>query len=79
MYDNYDRVWFGTPKGICSYDGQEWKKHKLNKKRNRVQNLFIDTFDNKWICTNKSIIVYNLEGVEFKNNKLENEKLIVSK
>ena len=77
--DDYDRVWVGTEKGFVSYDGKRWEKHKINKKEPFVINLFIDAFDNKWLCTHKKIIIYNTEGVEFKNNISDTENIIVSR
>ena len=44
-----------------------------------IISLFIDAFDNKWICTPKSVIVYNSEGVEFKNNSTNESGVVVSK
>ena len=41
--------------------------------------MFIDSFDNKWICTPKNVIVYNDDGVEFKDNIITNNSVIVSK
>ena len=79
VYDDYDRVWVGTEKGVVSFDGLDWKKHKTNNKKTLITSLFIDDFDNKWICTSKNVIVYNADGVEFKNNISSENSVIVSK
>ena len=79
IYDNYDRVWVASEKGIVSYDGERWKKHKINNKNLFITSLFVDNFDNKWVCTSKNIIVYNVDGVEFKSNVTINNSVIVSK
>ena len=64
---------------ITSYDGVVWEKQKIKNKKQLIINLFIDAFDNKWICTSKNVIVYNLEGVEFKNNSTNESSVVVSK
>ena len=67
--DDYDRVWVSTER-VNSFlmMVKIGKKQKIKNQKELITNLFIDSFDNKWICTPKNIIVYNLEGVEFKNN-----------
>ena len=77
--DDYDRVWVSTESEIISYDGVIWKKQKTKNKKELIINFFIDDFDNKWICTPKRVIVYNLEGVEFKNNNTNESSVVVSK
>jgi streptogramin lyase len=64
---------------VISYDGDDWKKHKLKNHRSLIISLFVDAFDNKWICTSNNIIVFNTEGVEFKNNITNENIVIVSK
>jgi ligand-binding sensor domain-containing protein len=61
--DEYNRVWFASTKGIISFDGTDWKKYKIHKKLKTVFSVFIDKKDNKWISTEKALIVYNEEGV----------------
>ena len=36
-------------------------------------------FDNKWICTLNNIILFNTEGIEFKNNITIADNVIVSR
>ena len=72
-------VWVGTEREIVSYDGAVWEKQKTKNKKHLIVNLFIDAFDNKWICTAKNVIVYNPEGVEFKNNSTNESSVVVSK
>ena len=79
VYDDYDQIWVGTDKGVVSFDGEDWKKHKISHKKALVTSLFIDDFDNKWVCTLKDVIVYNIDGVEFKNNISAQNSVIVSK
>ena len=55
------------------------KKQKAKNKKQLIISLFIDAFDNKWVCTPNSVIVYNLEGVEFKNNNTNESSVVVSK
>jgi len=66
--DDYDRIWVATEKEVVSYDGKKWKKHKTHNKKEKINNFYIDFFDNKWICLYDKTVIYNLEGVEFKNN-----------
>ena len=30
--------------------GKKWKKHKTHDKKEKINNFYIDFFDNKWIC-----------------------------
>ena len=69
----------GLRKRVFSYDGEQWKKHKINNKNSLITSLIVDNFDNKWVCTLKNVIVYNIEGVEFKSNITTNNSVIVSK
>ena len=77
--DDYDRIWVSTEKGVVSFDGHRWEKHKHENKKTSINNLFIDAFDNKWICTTTKLVVYNSEGVEFKNNNINKNNVVVSK
>ncbi|MBT5750288.1 MAG: hypothetical protein HOI39_04085, partial [Flavobacteriales bacterium] len=77
--DGYDRVWVSTEKGVISYEGDSWRKYRLKKQRSLIINLFVDAFDNKWIHTSNNIIVFNDEGVEFKNNITNENSVVVSK
>ena len=77
--DDYDRIWVSTKNKIISYDGESWKKQKRKNQKSSINNFFIDGFDNKWICTSKGVAVYNLEGVEFKNNTINESSVVVSK
>ena len=55
--DDYDRVWVSTEREIVSFDGEDWKKHKLKNKKSLIISLFVDAFDNKWISTSKNVVV----------------------
>ena len=68
-----------TEKGVISHEGDSWRKHRLKNKRSLIISLFVDAFDNKWICTSNNIIVFNNEGVEFKNNITNENSVVVSK
>jgi len=70
-------VWLSTEESVVFYDGKKWKKHKTNKEKKTITNVLIDGHDNKWVCTSKSLTIYNKEGVEFqKNNHTENNVLV---
>ena len=78
--DDYDRVWVSTEKGVISYDGDKWERKKTKIwKKEVITNLFIDAFDNKWICTLTDIVLFNAEGIEFKNNITTENSFIVSR
>ena len=64
---------------MISYEGDSWRKYRLKKQRSLIINLFVDAFDNKWIHTSNNIIVFNDEGVEFKNNITNENSVVVSK
>ena len=64
--DDYDRIWIGTPKGISSFDGIEWQLYKATKKKMNHYSIYIDENDNKWIGTEKALLVLNQDGVNEK-------------
>jgi len=69
--DDYDRIWIGTQEGISSFDGTEWKLYKATKKKRNHYSIYIDENDNKWIGTEKALLVLNQDGV--------NEKTLTNK
>jgi len=69
--DDYDRIWIGTQEGISSFDGVEWKLYKATKKKMNHYSIYIDENDNKWIGTEKALLVLNQDGV--------NEKTLTNK
>jgi ligand-binding sensor domain-containing protein len=69
--DDYDRVWIGTQEGISSFDGKEWKLYKANKQKMNHYSIYIDSKDNKWIGTEKALLVLNQDGVSEQTNKLK--------
>jgi len=52
---------------------------RINNKTSFVISVLIDGFDNKWVSTSNSVIVYNTVGVEFKNNITDNNIFLVIK
>lgn len=71
--DEYNRIWIGTTSGVVTYDGYEWKNYKTNKKLKTIFSIYIDKNDNKWISTEKALIVLNEQGVSTLNNKKTNK------
>ena len=69
--DDYDRIWIGTQEGISSFDGVEWKLYKATEKKMNHYSIYIDENDNKWIGTEKALLVLNQDGV--------NEKVLTNK
>ena len=67
--DEYNRIWIGTTKGMTTYNGYEWKNYKTKKNLKTIFSIYIDKNDNKWISTEKALIVLNEQGVSVLNNK----------
>lgn len=73
--DDYDRLWIATEEGVCSFDGNEWILYKTAKNKMKHYSIYIDKNDNKWIGTEKALVVLNQDGVEEKLNKKRNKKI----
>jgi ligand-binding sensor domain-containing protein len=69
--DDYDRIWIGAQEGISSFDGAEWVTYKALKRKMKHYSIYIDENDNKWIGTEKALLVLNQDGV--------NEKTLTNK
>ncbi len=67
--DDYDRLWIATEEGVCSFDGSEWSFYKTAIKKMKHYNIYIDKDDNKWIGTEKALLVLNQDGIEENTNK----------
>ena len=67
--DDYDRLWIASEEGVCSFDGSEWNVYKTAKKKMKHYIIYVDKNDNKWIGTEKALIVLNQDGIEEKLKK----------
>lgn len=71
--DEYNRIWVGTTRGVVAYNGYEWKNYKTKKNLKTIFSIYIDKNDNKWLSTEKALIVLNEQGVSVLNNKKPNK------
>jgi ligand-binding sensor domain-containing protein len=52
-------MWIGTAGGLSSFDGQSFFKHvgDLGPVENKINSIFIDSFNNKWFATDGGISI----------------------
>ena len=69
--------WIGTPNGLVSFNGAEWKQHAVLPD-NFIHCIAFDNNANKWIGTNKGLVKYDGENVTVynaTNTKLPSDKI----
>ena len=82
IYKERNNIWFGTPKGIYRFDGNELKHYELynnpNAPDNTVYQIICDKEKNLWALTGSALVLYNQDKDAFIDIKNEAGKSIAT-
>ena len=82
IYKERNNIWFGTPKGIYRFDGNELKHYELynnpNAPDNTVYQIICDKEKNLWALTGSALVLYDQDKDAFTDIKNEAGKSIAT-
>ncbi len=82
--DSRGFLWFGTPNGLCRFDGYQVKVHKSvstgkGLSHNTINSLFEDDAGNIWIGSSKGLLYFNFQLEKFAPVEIAGQEMTAKK